>query len=444
MQIIVGTSKGVNLRNLSWHGFLDNVDPSYLTFLFVTLVSYGKQLQGKLLIVSRYQDEVDWHISIHADETYNELVESNTINMSNIKAWQTILKFYECEHNIAGVFLILSQIEGLLRHIYGELNNEDVIARLNKYYIIMDSICYGYVLKEDITPLAIGKITKVQELEIRRSSRKNRMLEILPRSLVMLLYDLFYCIDGPRIRDKLSHGEIIIDNNNSRQIFRTLLKFSLLVIKFYDQKNSLENFKYQSTFMSCFKFVHSFNLINLKLSNIFNTLKIGENLAFKVKRTKIIKVDCEEVKIIFPSLIEPQVIKLLQNILDNFDKALDNFQSSASELFELFMLRKLSTKRRSVVENLIKDLSNFSRGFELILNQLYKTFFTIQNLDHDFFDDKWSSNLIKLLKQTLKLCENLVRYFSIQNRNFFVAHQKICDFLHFIDMNDNLLSFENK
>lgn len=439
LQILVGSSKGINLRNVSWHGFIDSLDASYLTFLFVILISYGKQLQGKLMVVTRCRDDlVDWMISLDdANFNFSEIINAKLIQECNMPAWKMILKFYKSHNYTAGIFLILSQIEGILRYIYGVLNDEDVTAKLNKYYVIMDSMFYGYVLKSDITPLMIGKITKIQEMEIRRTSRRNKMLEAFPRSLILLHNDLFYCMDGPRIRDKISHGEVLINADNSRLILITLLIYTWHVAKIYEKST---NFTYQSIFMSSFKFVDSFNVSYEKLSQVFNSMEIPEAFSFEKLTVERLGISCEEIKISYLPLIEAQAVKLFLNILENYDKALENLQSSSSELFELLKLRKLSSGRRKMLGNLVQDLPTLAKGLQKVLNLIHKIFFIIQDLDDKFDNEKWSTALIKLLRQTLKLCENLSRYFSTQNRNFFVANQKVCEFLQFTDNCDSWLN----
>lgn len=431
LQILVGTAKGVNLRNVAWHGFIEDIDFSYLTFLFTIVISYGKELDGKM-IISRHRDEIDIKISFEVSESYDELYTSKLINNCHLNAWKIILKFYKTGKFSSGIFLILSQIEGILRHIYGEVNNVDITAQLNKYYVIMDSMFYDYVLASDITPLMIGKITKIQEMEIRRKSPRNKMLEIFPRSLILLHNDLFYWVDGPRIRDKISHGEVEINPENSKEILAKLLRYTQHVANFYDTKES--DFYYQSMFMNSFKFVKSFNESSEKLSKTFKLMEIPSDLNHKkCKNIDVFSINCEEIKISFLPLIQSQVTKLMINILENFDKSLENFESSTSELFQLFKMRKLSSGRRDMLKNLIEILPNFTHGLQVLLKSLEKIFYVINELDDKFDNDKWTSNLIKYLKSALKLSENLLRYLSTQHRNYFVANEKICEFLQLTD-----------
>jgi hypothetical protein len=380
-------------------------------------------------VVSRLQDELELSVSLNLNENFDDLLNFKSIKSSNLKAWENILKYYKNDNCIPGIFLALSQIEGVLREIYGQVNEIDVSAQLNKYYVIMDSIFYGYVLKSNVTPLMIGKVTKVQEMEIRRTCKRNKMLEIFPRSLILLYHDLFYAVDGPRIRDKISHGEIIVGDKNSREVLKLLLQFIRLTLEFYDQKIIPENFKYESNFMTSFQFTRKFNTCNRKLRDVVCGMKIPE--AFERNEIKIesIDINLDDIKINFLPIIEAQITRQMLKILENFETSLANFQSSTQELFELFNQRKLSSGRREMLRALIESLPTLSNGLEKILKIFHKIFFIILDLDDQFDNEKWSNNIVKLLKQILKLSENLVRYFSTEHRNYYVANQRICEFI---------------
>jgi len=406
------------------------------------IVSYGKHLNN-WTVRSKLRKPLRFLTEIKIEkESFDNILSSNVVQKCNFEAWKTVIDFYRTGKFIDGIYLILSQIENLLRFIYGQINHIKVTAELDKYYIIMDSIFYAYILSNDITPLSIGKITKVQELEIRKTHQRNKLLEFFPRSIFYMHYDLFYAEDGPRLRDKISHGEVSIDDENAETIFLTLMQFTLLITNFYDHRVFSENFKYDSKYMYNLIFYNEFLKINNFIENTFKQLEIPKALktGSEVKFQRIsFDTDKDDINIYFRPLIETQIVKLMLKIMETLTNSINNFRESSSELFHLYEQRKLSSSRRNMLSNLISFLPNYSKGFHGILNLLMKTFSAVQNLDDKFEDNDWSKKIIKMLKQTLQLTQIYHKHFSIDDRNYFIANNKTCEFLlQIIDNNQHM------
>lgn len=431
LQIILGTSKGLNLRNIAWHGFIEAVDVRYVTFLFSVIVSYGKLLKSKT-IFPRTRPEISLKVPFEVESSsFNGFLTSPSIQKSNSTAWSTILNLQKTGNSKSAIFLLLTQTESLLRFIYGQVNQVDVTAHLDKYYIIMDSIFYEFILNGDSTPLAIGKINKAQELEIRKSNQRNRMLVTFPPQLMLLGYDIFHAADGPRIRDKMSHGEVFCDVH-SKDIVEKLLQFIFHVVRFHDE-GKIPSFEYESVFMTGFKVARKFNEMKEKVGKVFEALKIPEVLksekSFGLEKD-LIKIDVRKVKGFFRPFDENQIMKLLLSVLENTEKALKNFSFSCDELFDSFNARKLSSTRRETLKQIVKNLPNFLDGFLGILKLVEDIFCDVQQVESD---EKSFDDVIKLLKLSLKFTENLVKHFFHATRNFHLANEKICDFLQLIE-----------
>ncbi|KAG5684214.1 hypothetical protein PVAND_013452 [Polypedilum vanderplanki] len=443
LQILLGTAKSCNLRNIAWHGFIESLHPAYLTFLFVVIISFGKQLKD-LKIIPRYRHNLKLKFEISSIEmNYKEIFQTMQCNP---KAWTQILYFKKEKKFRNGIYLLLPQIESILRFIYSKINEEEdaVTAQLNKYYVIMDSIFYEYILSNDITPLMIGKITKIQEMEIRKTHKRNKMLTFIPRSIYLIYYDLFYAIDGPRLRDKLSHGEVIIEDDDLEDIFKILLNFASIIVNFYQNQIVAKNFVYESKFLKILIFVRNFNITNQSAKLIFDKMEIPKLLITeKINFTEIEIENEEDVKIYFRPAIEAQIVKLMMKILENFNEALEYFKNSLIELFQQYEKKELSSSRRKVVESLIKFLPNFSNGFHEVLHVQQNIYFTLQQYDNTFDNENWNKKIIKLLKQTLQITEVYLKHFSSKNRNFFVANTKTCEFLQLSIKSQYLFQIEN-
>lgn len=418
------------MRNISWHGFIEAIDVSYLTFLFVVIVSYGKLLKN-LRIFPRTKPEISLKIPFEVEvSNFDGFLASPTMQKSSSTAWRTILNLQKSGSTKSAIFLLLSQTETLLRLIYGQVNKVDVIAHLDKYYIIMDSIFYEFILDGDSTPLAIGKINKAHELEIRKNNQRNRMLETFPPQLMLLGYDIFHAADGPRVRDRMSHGEASCDVN-SKDVVEKLLQFVFHIVRFHDE-GKIPSFEYESVFMTSFKVARKFNEMIKKVGEVFEAFKIPEVLktgkSFGLEND-LMKIDVRKVKGFFRPFDENQIMKLLLSVLENAEEALKNFSFSCDELFDSFIARKLSSTRRETLKQIVKNLPNFLEGFLGILTLVEETFYDVQQVE---CDEKSFDDVIKLLKLSLKFTEHLVKHFCHKSRNFHLANEKICEFLQLL------------
>lgn len=439
LQILLGTSKGVNLRNLTWHGFVGTLNPCYLSFLFVIIVSYGKQLQ-QAEITPKPKRPVMVPLEIQKLDCSNIFL-SATVQNCNWEAWDRIQKLWIMKDYHSGIYLLLPQIEHILRKIYGQVNEIDVTADLNKYYVIMDSIFYGYVLNNSITPLVIGKITKCQELEIKNTLPKNKILEYFPRSIFYLHYDLFYANDGPRLRDKISHGEVSI-NESAKKIFLILVRFASLVVEYHENKHI--EFDYESIFHPNVILCKNLCITMELTENVINSLNDSTSIIAKQpvifkKSSKSIQID--EINIHHRPALETQVVKLILQILDTFALALTSLKASSSELCKLYSERKLSSSRRDMLFNFVNDLPKFSTAFTTIFHVLAIIFIKVQKLDDKFDSDSWSIRVVKILRQTLQMTQVYQKYFSTDNRNYHEAALKTCQFLsQTVDKNNDKLN----
>lgn len=415
-----------------------------MSFLLVLLVSYGKQLKNRF-ITARLRPEIILSIPFQPQATnLDDLLSSPTIQHCNFLLWDQIIKLCSSGKTKSAIFLLLSQIEAVLRLIYGQLNEVDIIAQPDKYYIIMDSIFYEYILAEDVTPLVIGKINKAHELEIRKTNKRNRMMESFPSSLMHLGYDLFHAADGPRIRDKISHGEAVC-NEQCDEILKSLLEFISLVVKFNDH-GELPAFKYESIYMNNCKLVTTYNAACNDLKKTFENLIIPESLRIGNHKflSRFDEIDSKAVKTFFRPFAETQIVKLLLTILKIIHEALESFSSSCNEYFRLYEERKLSSSRRSTLSQLVLSMPNFYEGFNSLLSVIRETFTFLQKSDEDTEVDNFTDDIIKLLKPSMKFSENIARHFSSSNRNFFVANEKTCEFLQLIDKRKHLFMKEVK
>lgn len=438
LQLIVGSHKGVNLRNLLWHGFLDQVNPFFATFVFVMINSIGVTIFSDEVIPSRLCPKIELPDMPFSEDGFTFIEPPILVNFKS-RLWNQIIELTTRGETVSSCYLLLSHIENVLRTIYGQLNEVDVTARIGKYYVILDSIFYDYILDESTTPLVIGKINRTHEFDIKKSNKRNRFLEEFPPSLIHYGYDLFHAPDGPRIRDKLSHGEAELTQEQSERLWKVLAYFLIQVVRFHlfghGPQYQSKPLEYESKFMNNFKLVRKHSIACSQLCDFFLSFKVPETLsqnplAFNCASTR--RLTTKDLKNFFRPLDEKQIVKSMLNILEIFGVALQQFSSSCEMLLKLFAERKLRSRRRKSLNHLISCLPTLHRGFISILNVVASAFDQCQRIDDDTAAVDFTAT-IKLLKQTQQLCESLAKNFAGSTQNFFAANQDTCEFLQLID-----------
>lgn len=377
-------------------------------------------------------------------ESFLETDNFTETSLFESRFWNRIIQRAANGETIPCCYLLLPKIENVLRIIYGKLNKVDVTARIGKYYVILDSIFYDYVLDESTTPLVIGKINRTHELEMKKLKRRNRLLEKMPLSLIYYGYDLFHAPDGPRIRDKLSHGEAELTQEQSERLWKILAYFIVQVVRFHEFGEIPtcrgEPLEYESQYMNNFKLVRKHNFTCSQLSNFFQSLKLPEVLSqkpivFNCDSPK--RLTTRDLKNFYRPLDEKQIVRSLLKILEIFNEALHQLSTTCKTALQSFAERKLRSRQRKSFKHLISCLPTLHLGFIVILDVIFEVFQYCQKIDDDNAD--FTSN-IKLLRQTQQHCENLAKNFTSSNQNFFVANQDTREFLQLIDERKYLLA----
>lgn len=189
--------KSLNLRNLAWHGFLnpDQYSIRYCYFLLALMVQIDSKLENVTLIerakfnlstLSPSNSNIDAFKESFSNgdllPKYDEIISKSVlIDDSRRDLWRLI---YGSEiSSYSRLILLLPEIEHVLRKLYACVNriedNSCQMAYTNEFYLTMDDL------------LACDKLTSS-----------------LDSCLVLVIRDMFNYADGPRIRDRCSHGEI--------------------------------------------------------------------------------------------------------------------------------------------------------------------------------------------------------------------------------------------
>lgn len=211
LRLLLGHPESLNIRNICWHGFpVVNEIPEY--FLAAIIVVFGQieRMIGEkgIVVLNRSSEGITRRtfnlfqkISLQCpgriDDCPEIIRKSAFVSQDHFEIWEYILS----HRNETALVLICPQLELILRRIYGVCNGIDVTAKIEEYYIILDTF-----LEEQ-----------------QQTGEINAIHERINISLRLLIYDLFIAERGPRIRDKISHGEVRFDAEEINLIISHLI-----------------------------------------------------------------------------------------------------------------------------------------------------------------------------------------------------------------------------
>lgn len=213
LKCIIGPPCGMNLRNIVWHGFVDP-DEFHIAFVNLTLVLFVSLLDladqkldlkmRKLLDYSKYtENQFDFGLGglLNRDRHFCDqelsfikrlVKETIFIIPSRRDTILTSIDIYDrktAESNISFIVAVLPIIEHCLRRIFVAVNDLPVkflYAESKEYYTTIDIILSEYLFD---------------------SNTQNKIHQELGYRTMLALFDLLVYPKGPRIRDRLSHGE---------------------------------------------------------------------------------------------------------------------------------------------------------------------------------------------------------------------------------------------
>jgi hypothetical protein len=219
----IGSPEGLNLRNISWHGFisLEEFDSHYTHFLFVLFAScvkftneyFSKDFISKDLYHLNYNGmkqeysfknpEFMKHIRDAVETSYFVIPGSHEFILKSFE------EYFKGRY-VQSMTYLLPQFEHSLRRLYvivhDEFPEEMLCAQSKVLFTTLDIILS--LLLED------GSL--------------NKLIEYFGENIISALNDIFVHYDGPRIRDKVAHGDVIeLDERIARMVLHLYLWFLL-------------------------------------------------------------------------------------------------------------------------------------------------------------------------------------------------------------------------
>ncbi|NWV30173.1 EMARD protein, partial [Origma solitaria] len=250
LRVFIGSPYGLNLRNVLWHGFASpqEIPVKYCAMLLFLTAGLGQLLQTYLLQTKSVLVHRPYVIFISLEELdvfplnnetlsiAEELVKlSSFVLKTMLPFWIAAFTAFKQSRYADSVILLLPQLEVGLRLLFTTTNkcpNRLITAESSALYTTFDEMLAKHLDNEEINQLPV-------------------VLEE-PAMASDFLWDFLNHQEGPRIRDRLSHGEINLETF-PREVANQIVGFAItLLCRFSDEDMfSLKEHMVIKPLMSC-------------------------------------------------------------------------------------------------------------------------------------------------------------------------------------------------
>ncbi|KAG8504743.1 Endoplasmic reticulum membrane-associated RNA degradation protein, partial [Galemys pyrenaicus] len=222
LRIFLGSPHGLNLRNVLWHGFAapGEIPAKYCSTVLLLTVGLGQLLQ-RFLQQSQRTLVPRPHRTLTLTEDLGTLPgkKSALVPATMLPYWEAALEKFTSHRFADCAVLLLTQLEAALRSVFAAVND-----------------CPKRLLTAEATAL----YTTFDEMLAERldDGRVNQLPAVLGEAAMEFLCDFLSCQEGPRLRDRLSHGEVGVQEFPGAAA-ELLLAFSLaLLLRFAGKAQS--------------------------------------------------------------------------------------------------------------------------------------------------------------------------------------------------------------
>ncbi|XP_074024622.1 endoplasmic reticulum membrane-associated RNA degradation protein [Numenius arquata] len=232
LRVFIGSPYGLNLRNVLWHGFASpqEIPAKYCAMLLFLTAGLGQLLQAYLLqtkcilvhrpyviFVSLEELDVFPDLNYETLSIAEELVKvSSFVLKAMLPFWMAALTAFKQSRYADCVILLLPQLEVGLRLLFTTTNkcpNRLLTAEPSALYTTFDEMLAKHLDNEEA----------------------NQLPAVLEEPAMEFLWDFLNHQEGPRIRDRLSHGEINLEAF-PREVANQIVAFAItLLCRFSDE-----------------------------------------------------------------------------------------------------------------------------------------------------------------------------------------------------------------
>ncbi|XP_031564866.1 endoplasmic reticulum membrane-associated RNA degradation protein-like isoform X1 [Actinia tenebrosa] len=201
---MAGPPESINLRNVLWHGFVSpcEIPPQFVSFLVFTMATISSRFaaikierrpQIKLTQLDRLCifPNIESIKCISAIQDYL-FTSSLFIAPSMLPIWKKALQCYEEQRYDLVLIVLLPLLEHALRMVFAHANN------CPKRILTAESTTLYTTFDEILAPSLPG-------------GTENQLRTEIGDEFLQMLLDILVYTDGPRLRDRISHGEVDLD-----------------------------------------------------------------------------------------------------------------------------------------------------------------------------------------------------------------------------------------
>ncbi len=424
---ICGSPKSLNVRNLVWHGFLLPGELDETKFI-LGLVMLASLIGQRIPSVTRRPGV---HIKVLNPPELSRDLLSRLLPTPLARRESFVTRVFEAleaRRYYLALVLILPELEFLLRWIFAKVNEcpERVLTAENDaYYTTMSEVLAEKL--EDGTP--------------------NQAIDYLGLHLVEYFYDLFVLPDGPRIRDRISHGEIESENyeleswcnsvvlsygavleittgcDDTKPFFTLVKRVKLRFHPFHFFLASLES-SVQGFYnlASCECFALDAKKLEVEVPDLVTTAKSSSTLSTEMLSTpEQTAGNSDLVLISFLKTFRPKTLyrhpkeyrivsvmrKISTTIDDFFRQSLSNVLAKSEALSRCSLSRRKEHSYRKMMQML-----------PLISSALLDTQVCVASLLTVFDSDLEEKFMAAKLKRMLKCCENICSCTAVERNNW--------------------------
>ncbi|XP_064504957.1 endoplasmic reticulum membrane-associated RNA degradation protein isoform X1 [Pseudopipra pipra] len=249
LRIFIGSPYGLNLRNVLWHGFASpqEIPAKYCAMLLFLTAGLGQLLQIYLLqnkcillhrpyVIFVSLEELDVFPDLN-NETLSiaeELVKlSSFVLKTMLPYWIAALTAFKQSRYADSVILLLPQLEVGLRLLFTTTNkcpNRLLTAESSAFYTTFDEMLAKHLDNDEVNQLPV----------------------VLEEPAMEFLWDFLNHQEGPRVRDRLSHGEINLEAF-PREVANQIVAFAITLLCRFSDENmfSLKEHTVIKPLMNC-------------------------------------------------------------------------------------------------------------------------------------------------------------------------------------------------
>jgi len=201
LQTLMGPPISLNLRNVVWHGFPrpGELDVQYVYVMLCVAASIGKLLKDRQIYEIPHRDFIritaspvflDVHLS-EMNDVKQLFAHSAFVAPSVCPFWHLSLELFATCHYGECVAVLLPQMELALRRVFVAVNG-----------------CPDRILTAENTAL-YTTFDEILDKQLPDGS-ENQLVSAIGIPYMTLLLDCFQYPLGPRVRDHVSHGEVLL------------------------------------------------------------------------------------------------------------------------------------------------------------------------------------------------------------------------------------------